>query len=515
MQDIVIEIIRCIIVLGILGYLWSIGKRETLRTEKGWKIILLGFSFIAFGMILDITDNFQSLNKYIVIGDTIVESYLEKIVGYLLGFTLLAIGFKIWIPRVIENKKLKQALLDETNQLKMEVKIRKKEEELRIQSENKLYRAEKMKAVGLMAGGVAHDLNNILSAMVSYPDLILMKLPKEHEVTEEVIMIQESGKRAARIVSDLLTISRGIATVQEITNLNDLVSGYFQSPEYIELSSLYPEVSFKKYLDRDLANLFCSPVHISKCIMNIVTNGAEAISGEGVITITTRNVEIKDSQDGLKLKQGKYVHLSIADNGPGMPEKDIDSIFEPFYTRKTMGRSGTGLGLAIVWNTIQDHNGEIEVRSDNRGTIFDLYFPATDLTQEVSIQTRVTVSDLLGDQEHILVVDDEEPQREITCALLRRLNYEPTSVESGEKALEYVENNPVPLIILDMIMDPGMNGLTTYKKSLQKNPQQKAIIVSGYAEDDLVNKTQELGASKFLTKPFTIIQLGEAIKTSL
>ena len=499
----------------ILGYLWRIGKNETLQTEKGWKIIILGFSFIALGTLLDITDNFESLNQYIIIGDTPVESFLEKIVGYLFGFTLLAVGFIIWIPRVVENKKLKQALVDETNQLKIEVKVRKKEEKLRIQSEEKLLRAEKMKAIGLMAGGVAHDLNNILSAIVSYPDLILMKLPKDHNATKELKMIQESGIRAAQIVSDLLTISRGVATVQEVINLNDLVLDYFQSPEHLKLCSFYPEISFQNNLESNLADILCSPVHISKCIMNIATNGAEAIEGKGAISITTQNVEIKNASDDLKLKKGNYVLLSIVDDGPGISETDMNYIFEPFYTRKSMGRSGTGLGLSIVWNTMQDHNGEIAVHSDSRGTTFNLYFPATSSAQEESKKISVSVSDFQGNQEQILVVDDEEHQREITCALLRKLNYKPTSVESGEKALEYIENNHADLIILDMIMNPGMNGLTTYKKILKKRPQQKAIIVSGYAEDDLVKQTQELGASSFLAKPFTISQLGEVIKNSL
>ena len=515
MQDITIETIRGIIIIVILGYLWKIGKREALTTEKGWKYILLGFSFIAFGTILDISDNFPELNRFVIVGDTTAESYLEKIIGYLLGFTLLAIGLLIWIPRVVENKKLKQDLIDETKQLKMEVKIRKKEEELRFQSEKKLHQAEKMEAIGLIAGGVAHDLNNILSGIINYPELILLKLPQDHELTKDVKNIQDSGHRAALLVSDLLTISRGIASVQEVANLNDLVTEYFQLPEFLKLSSQYPEISFKKNLDSDLANLFCSPVHINKCIMNLVTNGAEAISGTGVITVTTQNIKITEPQSKLELRQGDYVLLSVTDNGPGITEKNINSIFEPFYTKKKMGRSGTGLGLYIVWNTIQDHNGKIIVRSGNKGTSFQLYFPATHAKQKTLQKIGTAVSDLLGDKQQILVVDDEKNQRDIACKLLRSLNYEPICIESGEKAIEYIENNPVPLIVLDMIMDPGITGLTTFKKILQRYPDQKAIIASGYAESDLIRKTQKLGASYFLSKPYTIIQLGEALKNAL
>ena len=378
-----------------------------------------------------------------------------------------------------------------------------------------LHIAQKMEAIGMMAGCVAHDLNNMLAAIISYPELILLNLPPDHEMVEDLKQIKKAGHRAANVVSDLLTISRGASIKQEVANLNDLITTYLESPEFLKLSHNYPNVTIHKDLAHDLANFNCSPVHIIKCLMNLITNGVEAIGAEGNITLTTENIKITESTKSLNLPEGNYILLSISDDGPGIPEENIAHIFEPFYTKKEMGRSGTGLGLAIVWNTVQDHNGEITVKSDNKGTLFKLYFPAINKEYKANQTDEIGISDFLGDEQEILVVDDDRYQREIACKILRHLNYKPTSVESGEQALEYLTDNPTPLIFLDMLMDPGINGLITYKKILQKYPEQKVIIVSGYAEHGLIQKSKELGIKHFLRKPYTITQLGEAVKNAL
>ncbi len=379
-----------------------------------------------------------------------------------------------------------------------------------------LHTAQKMEAIGMMAGGVAHDLNNILSGIIAYPEVILLKIPPDdHEIVRKIKKIKDAGLRAAHIVSDLLTISRGGIIQQETTNLNTVINTYFQSPEFFELSSLYPNVTFHKNLARDLENFNCSPVHIIKCLMNLITNAAEAIESKGNITLTTENIKITEPKKNLNLQKGNYIFLSITDDGPGIAEEDITHIFEPFYTKKKMGRSGTGLGLALVWNTIQDHNGEITVQSNNQGTSFDLYFPATNEKDITPPTAEIGIADFLGDRQPVLVVDDDKHQREIACEILRNLNYEPTSAASGEKAIQYLFNNPTPLIILDMLMGSGINGLTTYRKILQKYPDQKVIIVSGYAEPELIEKAKKLGVKQFLSKPYTISQLGKAVRDEL
>jgi CheY-like chemotaxis protein len=235
----------------------------------------------------------------------------------------------------------------------------------------------------------------------------------------------------------------------------------------------------------------------------------------GTITISTVNRYIDQpflSYDDFN--EGEYVILSVADNGPGISKEDLESIFEPFYTKKIMGRSGTGLGLAVVWNIVQDHKGYIDLISEKNQTSFNLYFPVT--RQTVSDEKPYKpIEDYRGNGEKILIVDDIDSQREIVSEMLKNLGYSPASASSGEEAVEYLKRHDVHLIILDMIMDPGINGRETYERILAMKPGQKAIITSGFAETDEVKKAQDLGAGRFIRKPFTLENLGMAVKEGL
>ena len=214
------------------------------------------------------------------------------------------------------------------------------------------------------------------------------------------------------------------------------------------------------------------------------------------------------------MKIGEYVVLGVSDDGSGISPDDLERIFEPFYTKKVMGRSGTGLGLAVVWNVVQDHQGYIDVKSSESGTTFELYFPITRM--EVSNKDLSTpVKNLEGKGETILIVDDEESQREISSKMLDALGYKPKAVSSGEEAVEYLKDNSVDLVLLDMIMDPGINGLETYERIKKIHPRQKAIIVSGFAETSKVKKVQMLGAGEYLKKPLTLEKLARAVREEL
>ncbi|MFA9409354.1 MAG: PAS domain S-box protein, partial [Candidatus Dadabacteria bacterium] len=246
------------------------------------------------------------------------------------------------------------------------------------ESEEKLTRSKKMESLGLLAGSVAHDLNNVLSGIVSYPELILLDLPKDSKFRKPIETMQESGHRATAIVQDLLTVARGAATTKEPLNLNDLISDYLNSPEFKKLEQFHPTVTVNVSLDTDLLNIDGSPVHIRKVVMNLVSNASEAIESSGNVTISTMNRYIDRSLRGFNdVDIGEYVVLTVSDVGSGISSDDLERIFEPFYTKKVMGRSGTGLGLAVVWNVMQDHQGYIDVKSDENGTTFELYFPIT------------------------------------------------------------------------------------------------------------------------------------------
>ena len=380
----------------------------------------------------------------------------------------------------------------------------------------RLERAKKMEAVGTLAGGVAHDLNNILSGLVSYPDLLLAQLPEDSPMRKPIMTIQKSGEKAARIVQDLLTLSRRGIAKKEVTNLNKVIREYLQSPEFQDRYAEHPGVKIETNLQGDLLNLIGSPVHLSKTVMNLVTNALEAMPEGGIVTISTENTYIDQARSKyLNIKEGDYVLLEVTDTGVGIEQKDIDRIFEPFYTKKEMGRSGTGLGMAVVWGTVKDHDGYIDVKSKvGRGTTFTVYFPATRDTIEKK-EERTSGDKYRGKGETILVVDDVADQREIAISILKQLGYKAYSVSSGEEALRAIKDNHIDLVILDMVMDPGMDGLDTYRKILEIKPGQKALIVSGYSQSKRVKEAQNLGAGAYIKKPYLMQNIARAVRQEL
>ncbi len=382
--------------------------------------------------------------------------------------------------------------------------------------ELQLRKSQKMEAIGTLAGGVAHDLNNILSGVVSYPELLLMDIPEESPLRQPLLTIQESGQKAAAIVQDLLTLARRGVSVTEVMNLNQLIEEYLNSPENHKIMEYHPGVKVVRNLQTKICNIQGSPVHLSKTIMNLVSNAAEAMPSGGVINITTENRYIDHPIKGYDtVEAGDYVKLTVSDNGVGISPEDIDQIFEPFYTKKTMGRSGTGLGMAVVWGTVKDHNGYIDVQSQlGEGTAFTLYFPISrdKLAEE---KRNISTDEYMGKGESILIVDDVKQQREIAASILKKLGYNVRSVPSGEAAINYLQDNTADLLLLDMIMNPGIDGLETYKKILEVHPRQKAIIASGFSESKQVRAAQEMGAGPYLKKPYSFEKIGLAVKTEL
>ena len=381
--------------------------------------------------------------------------------------------------------------------------------------EERLHKSQKMESLGLLAGGVAHDLNNVLSGIVSYPELLLMRLPENSDLRKPLKTIMESGNRATAIVQDLLTIARGVAITKEPLQLNDLVADYFKSPEFRKLKQFYPDIAFSRHLAEDLFNIDASDVHIRKVLMNLIANAAEALRKGGSVIVSTENRFLDTPLKGYEeIDIGEYVVFSVADDGAGISDTDLKRIFEPFYTKKKMGRSGTGLGLSVVWNVMRDHKGFIDVTSDGNGTLFELYFQAS-RDSLLRTDANLALASYKGSGETILIVDDIESQREITAMMLDMLGYRSVAVSSGEAAVEYLKSHAVDLVLLDMIMDPGMNGYETYRRIITIHPGQKAIILSGFSETGDVRKTQSLGAGEYLKKPIVLEKLGLAIKAEL
>lgn len=422
--------------------------------------------------------------------------------------------YKDNLEKLVEKRTKELTLANE--RLQQVIIEREKAEDEKDKLEASLKRAEKMEAVGILAGSVAHDLNNILSGIINYPELLLLDLPQDSPLAEPLKIIQESGEKAAAVVQDLLTLARrGIVTTEPI-DLNMVINNFLKSPEFHKLKSYYKNIEVEVLLDPELLFINGSPIHLSKVLMNLVLNSIEAMNRGGKVLLSSANVYIDHPVGNFELiPEGEYVILKVIDTGSGISKRDLERIFEPFYTRKIMGRSGTGLGMAIVWNTVKDHGGFIDLQSvEGKGTTFTLFFPVSRDKTKQKIN-HLKFDDLLGNGETILIVDDVKMQRDICMNILKKLGYTVHCVDSGEKAIEFLTKNSVDLLVLDMIMDNGIDGYETYKRILEINPAQKAIITSGYSETDLVRKAQKLGAGSYIKKPYKLEKIGQIVKTEL
>jgi len=483
--------------VGIRGGLVSVGMSVAAILATGICVVtgVLSIDMVAMTSSTRIEAWFMAAVLYLIIGGGMVvcpgllQSRLQKTLG-------------IIQTRTAEinksNSRLKKAL--------------KEREEM----EDRLVRAKKMEAMGLLAGGVAHDLNNILTGVITYPELLLLNMSKEDDLYEPLKVIKSSGEKAAAIVRDLLTLSRRGVNVKEIVNLNLILEDYFQSPECKKLFQFHPDVAVTMDLEPELANISGSTVHVSNVVMNLISNASEAMAGGGKLYVATRNLSLENPIDGYEqIPENDYVVLTVKDTGSGISAVDFGRIFEPFYTKKKMGRSGTGLGMAIVYGSVKDHNGYLDVKTEQgKGTEFTLYFPRT----SESLAGEAGKNDwqaFRGNNETVLFVDDVKEQRDLGAKILKDLDYRPVCFDSGEKAVEFCNSGSPDLIIVDMIMDPGIDGYETLKRIRMVHPDLPAIILSGYAKTDQVKSSLNLGQAVFLKKPYKIEALARAVCQAL
>ncbi len=390
-------------------------------------------------------------------------------------------------------------------------RVQGEEEKQTLQEE--LARAQRMESLGVLAGGVAHELNNILGPLVAYPDLILMDLLPDSPVRNDVIRIKDSAERAVAAVQDLLALARRGAYRMFPLNLNSIIKDFLESPSFAELKASHPNVIVVENLATDLLNISGSGPHLFKVVMNLVLNAFEAMPYGGRLGITTHCVSLERPILGYDYIEAKdYVVFQVSDTGVGVEQDDLGRIFEPFYTKKKMGRSGSGLGLAVVYGVVQDHGGRIDVQTQvGKGTDFIVYFP---ITRERLLELEDVSADY-GGNETVLVVDDLAEQRELAARLLSSLGYQVQTVDSGQAAIEYLAQAPADILILDMIMEDSFDGLDTFREIVKIRPGQKAIIVSGFSETDRVREAQQLGASRFVKKPYTLENIGQAVRQEL
>jgi signal transduction histidine kinase len=245
--------------------------------------------------------------------------------------------------------------------------------------EEKLIQAEKFKALSLLADSTAHDLNNILSGLATYPEVLMMDPDLDPRLRQGLSLIKDSGRQAAAVVGDLLTISRGGSMEMETLHINSVLERYLCSRDFEKIKAAHKDVDIEFSAEPELLPVKGAYLHIEKIIMNLVLNAVENVSGtkDGRVMVTTANRFIDPSMPGHEdMIQGEYAVLAVADNGPGIDEKKFTKIFDPFFTTRELGRSGTGLGLTLVRHVVQDHQGFIKASSNADGTRFDVFFPA-------------------------------------------------------------------------------------------------------------------------------------------
>ncbi len=369
-------------------------------------------------------------------------------------------------------------------------------------------RAQRLETAGRIAGQVAHDFNNLLGPLTAYPSMIRDDLAHDHEAIELLNQIEKCAAQMAEINQQLLTLGRRGHYTLELVNLNEVVNHVVK-----EFYTLSPGIAISLDLEKNLFFIKGGSSQIYRVISNLVSNAIDAIQDVGRIEIRTENY-YSDSMSGnfTRIPKGEFVKLTISDNGSGISVDNMARIFEPFFTTKAAeGKRGSGLGLSVVYSVIEDHGGYMDFKSElGIGTTFYIYFPITRESIPVRSAEKIT-----GGKEKILVVDDDITQLDVTGLLLKKLGYKVKTAESGERAVEMLKNAKFDLLILDMIMPGGMDGTETYRQSLDLNPQQKAVVVSGYAESARVEEAVKLGASSFLRKPLTMKSIAHAVRKAL
>jgi PAS domain S-box-containing protein len=376
--------------------------------------------------------------------------------------------------------------------------------------EEQLRQAQKMEAVGRLAGGVAHDFNNLMMAVNGFSDLLLQELDPQNPRRKKVEQIREAGERAVELTRQLLAFSRRQVLQPRVLDLNTLVSNTMEMlrrliGEHIELR-IEPEATGRIKAD---------PGQLLQVLVNLSVNARDAMPHGGSLRITTADVGLNGACSVLPpgLKPGRYVLLSVIDTGIGMDSATKAHLFEPFFTTKPPGK-GTGLGLSVVYGIVEHSGGHIECQSDSgAGTTFHVYFPTVEEPVEAST-SKGPLRDLSGGTETILVVEDESIVRDLICEALKPQGYHLLSAQTGLEALTLCRTHQgaIDLLLTDMVM-PGMSGKQLAATVLSLWPNIKVMYISGHAEETLADVRS--GGTMFLRKPVSPTMLVQQVRQVL
>ncbi len=391
---------------------------------------------------------------------------------------------------------VRQRLAFEYERQKKEVETRRLEEQLR--------HSQKMESLGTLAGGVAHDFNNILGAILGYAGLLRIELNQNEKLTKYLDTIERSAQRAAELTRQLLGFARAGKTTVKSLDFNGICVETAEMTKKIIEKNV--EVSLE--LEDGLPAVEGDESQLSQVVMNLVVNARDAMPNGGKLKIVTSHLEADEIvRLKLNLEKKDYVVVEVSDTGHGISKENLSRIFEPFFTTKPKGK-GTGLGLSMVYGIVKNHGGEIEAESEvGKGTTLRIYFPAT--SEEAGANHHREPSEIkrIVKDKLCLVVDDEIEMRDLLTESLARLGFSVVAVDGGEKAIEILKKNlKVDVVILDMIM-PGMDGSETYFRIHKSRPELPVLVSTGYSSEGKVQDILNNGGMGVLHKPFTLEEL--------
>ena len=379
--------------------------------------------------------------------------------------------------------------------------------------ESRLVQSRVMEAVVRLAGGVAHDFNNLLTAINGYSDLLIRQMAIDHPMRREAEEIRKAGEQAATLTRQLLAFSRRQNLQPKVLDLNSLVSRIDGMLHRLVGGDVALRTSFGENLWRVKAD----PGQIEQVLVKLAANSRDAMPGGGELVIGTGNVEHPETiyVGTGEMPPGAYVLLSVSDTGCGMDEATQSRIFEPFFTTKGQGK-GTGMGLAMVYGIVKQSGGYILVDSEEgTGTTFRIYFPRTmEEARPVTPEASSTAS--LAGKETVLLVEDQDEVRHLVEEILRTQGYTVLKASNGDEALRLGKSRkkPIHLLLTDMVM-PGMNGKELAERMQKMCPGMKVILMSGYAEDGLIQWGTIIQGMEFLKKPFRVETLIQTVRKVL
>ncbi len=398
-----------------------------------------------------------------------------------------------------------------------DISERRKAEQEKAKLQAQLNQAQKMESIGILAGGVAHDFNNILTAIIGNADLIMMDIDKNSKFYKEVEEIREAGRRAAALTRQLLAFSRREIISPEIINLNKIVTNLKKMLQRL----IGEDIELIIECSDSLAHIKADPGQMEQIIMNLAVNARDAMPGGGKIIIETSNVYLDEKyfkNHAVESCTGAYVMLAITDSGIGMDKKIQARIFEPFFTTKKMGR-GTGLGLSTVYGIVKQNKGHIWVYSEKgKGTIFKIYIPAIHAEENKNKKEKNILECKASDTtpKTILVAEDDDMLLEMTKKMLERSGYKVVSANNGEDAIKLINTyeRSIHLLLTDVVM-PGMNGKELAESIKIKIPDIKILYTSGYTANVIANHGVLGDGVNFIQKPFRQEDLINKIRSLL